>query len=238
MTPTTTPVLSSTATYTHVLTIITHQSNNASSSSYINRIEHTISKLKLPILLNLKECKTQSDLEYFLQFVDGKVLIMQPSPLKLHKNDQYRNAEKNQVCDVVVNDLLSKLSTSQYINPYTDKILIMGRGSVGRDILNKLAYENNYCVSITGSQPFISQEYLNQFKVLINCTSSGIKLPLAFSGLVYDVANNYETKTVRKIMGGIEYDVKPSNVEIISCGNIGKLTAEMMLRDVCGIKSK
>jgi len=232
------PYIASTSDYTQVLTIITHKSNNASSRSYIDRIEHTISRLKLPILLNLKECKTQSDLEYFLQFVDGKVLIMQPSPLKLHENDQYRNAEKNQVCDVVVNNILSRLSTSKYINPYSDKILIMGRKSVGKGIHSRLAYDNDYCVSITGSQPFISQEYLNQFKVLVNCTSSDIKLPLAFSGLVFDVANNYEIKTVKKFIDDIEYDVKPANVEIVSCSKIGKMTAEMMLRDVCEIKLK
>ena len=214
-----------------VLTIITSPLNNKASRQYIAQIRRIATNEFSNIIINEKSCKTQSDLEYYLENTDCKILLIEPTNLKLHKNDQPRNAENNQVCDAVVNMIENNLNHNMWINPYSDKILVLGIGNVGRNIHNQLV-DLGYCTCLTGNQHYFNVDFLRQFKMIVNCTKSTDTVELPFGEIIYDVACNFKLSSDSNFINGVKYNCFPSNTQVVSCGVIGKATTRYMLADV------
>lgn len=219
---------------TKVLTLITHDNNDKASHSYIKRIQRTIDNDKLPILLNKRHCKTQSDLEYFLENSDGKVLLLTPTNLKLHKNDQDRNAEQHQTAMYVVDEI-----RKNYENQLT-KILIVGKGVVGKKIFEELCIKSGYCCTMHGRDFKMYSDFSSQFDIVINAVSQDTKTELFVNcDCLFDISGNF-TPIGKEVnlgqcprSGHVEYAYVDSKVkDEYSIRDIGKQTVYRLLEEV------
>ena len=205
------------------LIIISSPGNNSGSFSYVKKIRKIQKEQFQDLEIIESKCKTQEDLVMVLNSYQGQVLILRPSTLILPHEFRSRNAEQYQVVDVIMSHMIHERKN-------TDKILLLGFGNVGKRVFEELS-EMKYCVTVARSNTYMDDAFVNQFDMIINC-SSGANVGWFYGSVVLDVAGNWvtssrnESKLVDNVMVNTVHTPK---AKVITVGEIGTLTTELML---------
>jgi len=209
------------------LLIITSPENDSGSLSYLKKIRK-IRRESFSTKVDIMETKicSQDELEVVLGSFEGSVLILQPSTLKIPKEHKHRNVEDNQV----VQSIIMTLDHSQRD---VNHVLVLGVGQVGRPLVEALI-DLRYQVTAARSNIYFSDEEINQFDTVINCTNCE-SIEYFYGGTVVDVSGGWVNKVVHSeemAYGRIVSSQHTMNPTKFTRGQIGDITTTLMLDSV------
>jgi len=172
------------------------------------------------IKINKIHCKDQSEFEYHRQEVGGHFIMVNPTDIKLSAFDYHFNMDRDEVAEAVVEMMLHP--SKQYVNPFTDRILVMGRGKVGNDIC-RLLKDNDYFYAQSNRHSLLDADMLTHYDVIVNCNRSDAHMaPMFFNGKVFDLAGNFEKGNIIQDDAHFgEIRMTPINLKVITMGQIG-----------------
>lgn len=217
------------------LVIVKNSMNDKGSEAYLRQIRKQWRESFQEDINLITYCiDDQSVLEdVMMENQDGKFLLLNPTNLYIPMHMQSRNAEKDQTAMYVV-DSIRRLYSTDF-----NKILVIGKGVVGKKIFEELCIKTGYMVAMCGSKPYLSEEFTGQFDVIVNAISyeSGLELYVDCSTF-FDVSGNYE-KLYKAIPvednGVLKFaHIEPSIKNFVGMREIGRNTVWHMLNSVKG----
>lgn len=211
------------------LIVVTNEKNDKNSKSYLKKIKKIWKEEyidEIDILETKEPINDQKEFEKFIKHNRGSILCLYPTSLYIPPKQQHRNAEKNQVAQVLAN-MVSRLNPNK-------KILVIGSGNVATKLESILDDNKQIVMRVRyRNLDFLSNSFLNQFDILINCARHDSEVQLFYSGVVFDCAGTF------KAVDDYEYnqDIRVEYIErpvplITTRGEIGSQTTRMMLEEV------
>jgi len=217
------------------LILITNSKNDINSQKYIKSI-NTIRNNFYHDRVNIKQftCETQDELLAICEKEDtqSNFLLIEPTNLIMPHFHKYKDAEKNQVVDVIYNMIEDNL----LINPLDSKILIIGKSRVGKALFQRLCLVDGFFVSVMGRMPTICPEDTKHYDVIINASASSSELQDMYidrTATVYDIAGNFKSVPIpvwseeNQCLAYV-----PEQYKLITARTIGKQTTKLLLEGV------
>jgi len=210
------------------LIVVKSPQNDKNSESYLKRIKSCWKDYyddEINLDIPDKPFETQEQLNNYLERNSGSVLLLHPTNLKLYGRDKTRNIENDQVVTAIISNIPENFRCS--------KVLLYGSGNVNEALDDRLRYKGRIIATCAHQdRQYLDDEFLSHFNLIVNSTRYDAEVKMFYSNNVIDTAGNFKPLSKKHWDDkNIEYTQEP-HPQIVTRGEIGKLTADLMLQDV------
>lgn len=210
------------------LIIVKSELNDKNSESYLKKIKSIYEEYSDEInLIEIKNrVKSQKEFEKVLKEYRGSVLCLHPHEFEFPKKVYDRDIENGQVVNVM-RDIIHHIAKPQ-------KILIVGKGNVGKDLYNAIDDTDKTVMHIGYRQlDFLDDDFLNQFDILVNCSRWDAKVHLHYKSLVLDCSGTFKSRDIinESQNENVVHTITPKPT-VFTRGEIGRNVVHMLFQDV------